>query len=321
MTVSTRTAHSGFWQRWLARRLPAAREHTLTHKGIFILPTGFGVFWLLLVLLLFLFGTNYQNNLVIGLAMLMASIFNTCLIFGYRNLAGLTIKGHWPAQVYAGETLAMPIQLESSHACWQVGLNYPKNRIAEITRITDSAVEVLVPVRHTQRGRMNLGRVRISSCYPMGLCRAWSHLDMAMSPLVFAKPEKPDDKRSYMDFHGNDDVNGGNQLNGVDEFSGLRDYIRGESLKQVAWKQLAQGRGMLTKQFEQPQGEAIWLVLPGADTDLEKRLSALSYLVEYFSRDQHLFGLELNGEQVAPGAGESHRLACQEAIALYGEHA
>lgn len=309
------------WQRWLARRLPAAREHTLSHRGIFILPSGFGLFWLMLVLLLYLFGTNYQNNLVIGLSLLMVSIFVTSLIYGYRNLAGLTIKANWPAQVYAGETLAMPLQLESSNPSWQIALNYPKNRIVELSRVAGSTVDTLVPLRETQRGRLYPGRLKVSSRYPMGLCQAWSHLDMDIAPIVFAKPERPAETAPFSYYAGEDEPFGGKYINGVDEFSGLRDYVKGESLKQLAWKQLAQGRGMLTKQFEQPQGETIWLGLP-VSGDVERNLSALSYLVDSYSREQQIFGLSLqpNGAtSLPPGTGEAHRQACQEAIALYGE--
>ncbi|MCF1437425.1 MAG: hypothetical protein LPD71_01320, partial [Shewanella sp.] len=115
----------GLWQRWLDYKLPPARQHTLSHSGIFILPTTFGIIWLLLVVLLFLFGTNFQNNLIIALSLIMVSIFNTCLIFGYRNLAGLTLKSTKPAQVYAGETLAMPMLLNAKLAGWQIELAYP----------------------------------------------------------------------------------------------------------------------------------------------------------------------------------------------------
>ena len=66
------------WSAWISRRLPPSAKVTLGHKGIFILPSAFGLVWLALVVLLYLFGTNYQNNLVIGLSLLLASIFNTC---------------------------------------------------------------------------------------------------------------------------------------------------------------------------------------------------------------------------------------------------
>ncbi|MGI2261032.1 DUF58 domain-containing protein [Shewanella sp. GXUN23E] len=316
MNSISRRQSKGLWQRWLDYKLPAARQHTLSHNGIFILPTAFGIFWLLLVVLLFLFGTNYQNNLVIALSLIMGSIFNTCLIFGYRNLAGLTLKSGLPAQVYAGETLAMPIQLDARHAGWQIELAYPGNQTTEIPRITGHPLQVLVAIRQTLRGRLTPGRLKVSSCYPMGLCRAWSHLDMAVEPLVFAAPIKPEHAKRYTGQAGQRDLQSGTRVAGVDEFSGLRDYIPGESPKQIAWKQVAQGRGMLIKQFEQPHGNAIWLTLPDEQA-LEQHLSALGYLVDNLSRDKQIFGLSLISITLGPGTGEAHRLACQEAIALY----
>ena len=99
------------WSRWISKRLPPQAKVTLSHKGIFILPSAFGFAWLALILLLYLFGTNYQNNLVIGLSLLLGSVFHTCIIYSYKNLAGLTFSAVTPADAYAQQSHSFPILL------------------------------------------------------------------------------------------------------------------------------------------------------------------------------------------------------------------
>ena len=116
---------------WLDKRLPGASKITLTHKSIFILPTGFGLLWIGLVLLLYLFGTNYQNNLVIGLSILLLSLFNTCILYSYRNLAGLHLSALPVPQAYCGETLSFPLALSSTHQTHEVSLNFVDNQLEQ----------------------------------------------------------------------------------------------------------------------------------------------------------------------------------------------
>ena len=50
------------WQRWLARRIPPARQITLQGRCLFILPTRLGLWYLLVMLAIYLLGTNYQQQ-------------------------------------------------------------------------------------------------------------------------------------------------------------------------------------------------------------------------------------------------------------------
>ena len=312
------------WQRWLVRRLPPSPEIILSHRSIFILPSGFGLVWLSLILLLYLFGTNYQNNLVIGLSILLLSLFNTCILYSYKNLAGLHLRAMTPPEAYAGETLTFPVLISTHHSSHNIQLNYPHNRTYTVQNVNADEQQALVHFEYNQRGNMSPGRLKIESFYPLGLCRAWSHVDLAISHLVFAKPmEAPlqleaDNVQSEQDLL----LLAGKHVAGIDEFKGLKPYVLGESLKQVAWKQWAQGRGMLSKEFQQPQGEPVWLRLRPDAKRLETQLGQLSWQVNKLTQLEQYFGLHLPmpmGEDIliAPATGNNHRIACQKALALY----
>ena len=80
------------YERWLARRLPAASQIVLDQKRIFIFPTGYGFFYLLVAALLFIGGINYENNLILALSFLMASLFLVAILHTFRNLSALGLR-------------------------------------------------------------------------------------------------------------------------------------------------------------------------------------------------------------------------------------
>ena len=307
-----------WWRSWLARRLPPSKQVTLAHKSIFILPTGFGLLWISLILLLFILGTNYQNNLIIGLSFLLVSLFNTCIIYSYKNLAGLSLSSSPPPQAYAGETLIFPIKLSSKQVQFEILLSYANNQVNVLKVIKEEPQVSLLQFKNLNRGRMFPGRLKIESRYPLGLCRAWSHIDLDNQLIVFANPIESQSELSSL---ATDDISHildrGIHVQGVDEFKGLRQHIPGESLKQVAWKQLAQGRGMLSKEFQQPQGQPLWLTLDNLTSpDIEERISKLTWSIDKLSERGHIFGLVIGQHKIPPADGEGHRIVCQQSIAL-----
>jgi len=84
----------------------------------------------------------------------------------------------------------------------------------------------------------------------------------------------------------------------------MKQYVKGESLKQVAWKQWAQGRGMLTKEFQQPQGAPMWLTLDLTASNPELSLSKLSWQTEQLTNKQQIFGLKIGYNTIPPEKSE-----------------
>ena len=104
----------------------------------------------------------------------------------------------------------------------------------------------------------------------------------------------------------------------MDEMQGVRPYRPGESLSQIAWKQVAQGRGMVSKEFMTPLPAQCWLELhKTSGTTLEERLSRLCYQVQTLEQQGVRYGLLLGQQSIPPGEGNMHQTACLTALALY----
>ncbi|QUN07386.1 DUF58 domain-containing protein [Shewanella yunxiaonensis] len=308
---------SPWLHRWLNRRIPAAKHQRLSHRSIFILPSGFGLMWLLLSLLLFLFGTNYQNNLVIGLSLLLGSIFVSAILYSYRNLAGLRLSALPAPDVYAGETVAIPLKVTADSQLYQINLSYPAGDVVTVKEVASQGQIAALPLPTRHRGYLSPGRLLVESHYPLGLCRVWSWVDMDNPLLVF--PAYHPDKVRLHSIPGGGEDSPLYQF-GIDEFCGLKSWHPGESLKQVAWKQFAQGRGMLSKEFSDPHGDPVWLQLPAnlCGEALEQALETLCWQVDQLAKQNCVnWGLQLDKQQLPPAAGEAQRIACLRALAVY----
>ncbi|MFB0586661.1 DUF58 domain-containing protein, partial [Aeromonas salmonicida] len=74
------------------------------------------------------------------------------------------------------------------------------------------------------------------------------------------------------------------------DFDMLRAHQSGEPLSRVAWKQLAQGRGLLVKQFCEPGQDDTHLSLQRVGgRDREKRLAVLAWWCDDYAKRGILF--------------------------------
>ncbi len=307
------------WQRWLNRRIPPASVLALSHRNVFILPSRTGWVFAALLLVMLLTAINYQNSLIYGLTFWLLSIGLTSMWLTFRNLSGLTLSAGQAQAVFCGETLQLPLQLTSKH--WSAGLvlMYPGNPGSEVSVAPDATVNLTVPLKTRQRGRLPIRRLRIQSRYPFGLYTAWSWVALEYPVLVYPQPITSPLALQGAD-NGADQEQSAPQLHQTgDEPDGLRDYRPGDSLRRIAWKQSARTGELRTLEMSSESGPSCWIdwdALAGMET--EQRLSRLTAWVEDATANQWRYGLRLPGQIIQPGEGEQHRRECLKALALWG---
>ncbi len=307
------------WQAWLDRRIPPAAQVTLSHRSIFILPTRSALTFGLLLLLLLITAINYQNSLIYALTFWLFSVGLAAMLFTFRNLSGLTLIAGHAAPCFAGEWLQLPLWLQADRRGHQaVLLGFPDQpaQQASVAAGERQALHLSLPAR--QRGPLQTGRLRLDSRYPLGLFNAWSWVRLEFRGLVYPRPETV----PFVFLAGD----GGEQLSGApsaqsgeQDFQGLRPYRQGDSLRRIAWKQLARGKGLVSKDFDHDEGATCWLdweALPGLP--VETRLSRLCGWVLQAHQQGWRYGLRLPGEEFSPDNSEGHRDRCLRALALYG---
>jgi len=314
-------AVSAYRERWILRPRPGSGARggvRLDRRHVYILPTRHGMLFALVLLLMLIGAINYSNSLGYMLTFLLASMALVTMLHTHRNLLGLRLSAGRAPAVFAGEQarFALRLEVEGGAPCIGVAVRLPGGEPLAVEVAAGRAAAAGLSRPAPRRGRLPLGRMRVESDYPLGLFQAWSWLDLGQSCLVYPRPEPPG---TPLPLAADGDGAGRAAGAGEEDFAGLRAYRPGDPLRHVAWKAVAKGQPMLTKQFDGAEASRLWLdwgLLPGMGD--EARLSRLCrWVLEAETRGAE-YGLRLPGVTLEPGRGEEHRRACLEALALHG---
>lgn len=288
---------------------------------IYILPTGFGLVYAALLILLLIGSINYANNLGFLLTFLLAALGLVAMVHSWRNLAGLELVTMRVEPVFAGEEARFCFEVESSARRTRpdLELGQDKGPVNALDYQPLAQNRLCVQVRAQRRGWLAPGRIRLASRYPLGIFRAWTYLETSSRALVWPAPLPWPVRRA--ESPGSADWSGlGQRHPDGDEFHGLRPYQPGDSLRHIHWRSLARADVLVSMEYERPPGQKLWLSLDEAPgPGLETRLGQLCHAVLQALEEQQPFGLRLGAMSIEPGMGDGHRMQVLQALALYGK--
>jgi len=243
---------------WVRRRIPPSRHIVLSQRNIFIIPNKQGLGFLGVLSLMFIGAVNYEASLAFAMVFWLIGLFILSILYTFRNLSGLHISAVAGSSIFVGEYAEINVILtrNGKRIYEAIQLNFPgsRNVVANLIENTEERSSLFVVAN--RRGWFSPGRLTISTIFPFGICRAWSFLDLDLRCLVYPKPVPCD-----LDWLTSQQQDSGhtNITRGSDDFHALRDYQRGDSLRHVAWKIAASGRGMFTKEYSANVDDKIWL--------------------------------------------------------------
>jgi len=303
----------------VSRRDPQGRAR-ISPRHIYILPTRYGLIFALLLLLLLIGSINYGNNLAFFLTFLLAGLGIVATLHTWRNLLDLELTTGTAEPVFAGQPASFTVHLNNSRDGERPNIQLQIDNLPALA--TDLAGRSRGSLRlqrdASQRGVLPLGRVTVSTHYPLGLLRAWGYVELDATCLVYPQPSTTRPPATLM---GYDRSGSGDKGVGVDDFVGIRPYRPGDSPRHINWKALASERGLQTKQFGGDRADRLWLdwdSMPGVEC--EDRLSRICRgILDACDREQE-FGLHIPGTELNPGRGQNHRHQCLAALACYGDN-
>lgn len=291
----------------------------LGQRRIYVLPTGAGLAFAAALLVMLLASINYDLSLGYALVFTLAGSAAASMVHAFRNLYGLAVRPGRCAPAFAGDTSAFGLLIDNPRA-----RRRPALRIGAHGRWTACALgpaqetAVTLPCPAPRRGRLALGRTVLETRWPLGLIRAWSVFVPDLHCLVLPAPEA--DPPPLPASGTGAPASGRQPRAGDDDFAGLRPHRRADSLRHVAWKVIARGGPMLTKEYAGSGGQDLlldWDALPpGLDT--ERRLSRLTAWVLAAERAGCRYALALPGLRTPVAAGAAHRDRCLRRLALFG---
>jgi len=299
-------------------------EVVLNQKNLYMLPTGAGWMFTVLLFVLLLAAMNYSNGLAYLLTFLLAATAFVSMAFTHKNLHGLVVKPGPCPPVFAGASAKFTICFDNKQG-ERLGVNiepfrkampdFNKTILAQADIPAHSQCCLQITRAATERGYLPAPVVLLSTRFPFGLLYSWSRrIELDCHVLVYPKPANRKTDLSMKQDTGGEHT--GHHQQG-DDFAGFRAYQISDPPKHVHWKAVAQGRGMLTKVFAGRHSEVLWLDWKNyPDVDPEVRISLLTRSVLDADRAGLEYGLKIPGTTIPPGRTSLHHHECLKALAL-----
>lgn len=240
---------------------------------------------------------------------------------GMYNLKKLLPDLHPPEEIYAGIPAPFRVSLHNGKRYLpsfliRLECRDGQSHIFPVV-LRNSVCYGSVMFTFNRRGSVPLGRITISSPYPVGFfTRYWSYEidDMAT---VFPSPII-----TVVDGGGDESQSAGTGLRPERGLSGelerIYPYSGSEPLRMIHWKHSARSHDFLVKGF----GRSVVAPLVINPEELvgqgvEERLSRAAWLVQRWVRERPV-GLQLGGRVIPAGTGRRHGLMMLKELALYG---
>ncbi|MFC5743456.1 DUF58 domain-containing protein [Dyella tabacisoli] len=307
-------------QSWAERRLPALTRYRrpeslpieLHRRRIYIVPTGFGLGFTVLLTVMLVGALNYANNAALLLTCLLGAASTASMLIAFRNLDGLRLTTIQAGHAIAGQPLTLQFHMQSAGRMHQAVYLEVDGQTQAFAIAPGDSTRVVFSLATTQRGWQPLPRIKLWTSWPLGLFRSWSWLYPQQSSLVWPRPEAhgpppsqpPDDLHRRRLHHGED-------------LAALRDYRPGDPLRHIAWKVSARHHSLLVKDFEQPEGHEAWRLdwRQLSALDHEARIARLARWLGEAEAKGRRSSLWLPEEEIASGIGQAHYTCCMNALA------
>ncbi|MGZ5198970.1 MAG: DUF58 domain-containing protein [Telluria sp.] len=311
---------------WTERAIRADGDEVfLSQRRVYIVPTGAGAGFAVLLLVLLIGSINYSLGLGFALTFTAAACALVDMVFTWRNLAHLRLRPGRAQDVFAGEEAQFELHLvnRTKRERYAIAVEFAGSsatpHMADVA--ADSSASVTLARQAEHRGWMRAPRVRLTTRFPLGLFRAWCYWQPDLAVLAYPSPEPV---APALPLTGTGEGTGPGRA-GEDDFAGVRSYQPGDQLRHLAWRQIARldlelGGQLATKHFEGGSAEQLLLdfgALP-PHLDLELRLSRMARWVLDAEQRAMPYAFRIGAQQFDTALGAAHQAACLRALALFG---
>jgi hypothetical protein len=305
------------WEGWVKKRNRLGNNpQTLNSRNLYVLPSGFGWAYGLVVFTLFIGAVNSQINAIFFMTFLLAIIGMISALEAHANLKNLSFKFIAIEDAQQGIPAKIKLFIQANNKIrfgveFQIALQ-PKTRLE---KIPSEGLHFIVPIETATRGYFLLPPIIISGLFPFGIFRVWSYAYFEEHYFVYPKPTDPgfwpapypvqNIKQKY--------------ALGDEEFYDLKQVENPwTEPKLIYWKIAAKGQGWYHKTMDSNEVD-YWLFklndLPAKD--LELKLQYLSYWLQTAESNGLIYGLELTASHTHFARGKEHLQFCLRQLALY----
>ncbi len=304
-------------------RVAWERLRTALRQPSPVRPTREGGVGLLVLLGVIGAAVNTGNNLLYVVLACLLAIALVSNFLAEWNLRNLQLSRVLPLEAYAGIPALGHVRVENRRRWGRALTLVVRDHLADGTLVGEGRVLVVepgglaeVPLRYTfpERGQAPLGMIEVESRFPFGLARRFRRRMQAERLLVWPRPlaGPPADPAPRAGFLRADP----RQRGGSGDLSGLREYERGDRLRDLHWPTTARvGRPVVVVREAEAAPEVRITVPPVHGEALETALGRAAGQVDRHMEWGHAVGLEVGDQQLPARTGEAWRRALLDALA------
>jgi uncharacterized protein (DUF58 family) len=312
---------------------------------ILVRPTALWIIFGPVLMCMWIAAVNYSNNLVYAILYLVGSLSFVSIFHTWRNLSALRVEHIRLQAAFAGEDVRVEVHLrnasrrriyglffarysEDVETPWRLGqplgdllrsrrvtpLRHAEGRGVRIEPEDTRATEVSFPSE--RRGLYRFDSLLVRTYYPFGLF--WASVRIRVGAEYYVYP-RPAGSGHWPALTPGAEGSAPSSQRAGDDFSGVRAYVPGESLRHVDWKAFARGRPLSVKQFTGGGGHELWLDASAMDrVPLEARLSQLALWIVKAEKEEVPYALRLGRTTLPLGLGPAQARRALEALAVAG---
>lgn len=265
---------------------------------------------------------NYENNLSYLFLFTMVGIGLISAFYTRRNLQGISCRIRPIDPLFANQPSTLKIEIHNTqkHPLLDIRIrilnsDLPSDEAKIPLILPHQSQEALIPLHTERRGLHLLSKIEISTTFPFGLCRAFYELDIDCSVLIYPEPTgsmplpKPRPRLSSRMLP---------TIQPGDDFYGLRDYIPGESQRRIAWRVVARGRPLMSREFRNDEEGELFLDESHLhQLDEEQRLSQLTFWILKAENSHQYYQIRIPGFESDIGLGPKHFHHCLKELAQF----
>ncbi|MFW5908522.1 MAG: DUF58 domain-containing protein [Desulfosalsimonas sp.] len=297
-------------------------NRTVNRKNTYILPTRYGLLFVVILTAMLAGSVNYNNNLGFLLVFLLGGMAVISMLHTHRNMVGLKVLSISARPVFEEETAVFDLVLDSE-AVSRHALVFSLEKSNKTTEDAEAGTQTRIPVKTfaRHRGILKTGPLKVSTSYPLGLFYSWSAITPELSCLVYPKPIYGRLKAKQSTGSEGEQAGGANSSHGVEDFTGLKTYQAGDPVRHISWKTYSRGQGLFTKEFAGYGGKTVIFDYDSTEgQDTETKLSHLCGQIMSAASANLDYGLRLPQTYIEPGRGHEHKHQCLRALALFGKN-
>ena len=239
---------------------------------------------------------------------------------GMYNIKKLIPALHPPDEIFAGIPAPFRLSVKNSKRLlpsFLISLEYHSGQSLVFPVVPNNSMRSdTLLLTFSRRGVLPVGRITVSSPYPVGFFRRYWSFDSTDTVTVFPAP-----LATLPGGNGDESPAAGADLRRERGLSGelerIYPYSGSEPLRMIHWKHSARSLDFLVKGFGRSVAAPVVIDLDLiAGQGLEERLSRAAWLVQRWVRERPV-GMILGGRVLAAGTGRQHGLQLLKELALY----